>query len=215
MDKIEKGTILHDLLPCSEALLPVMRNEKDKKGTTYQQIADTTGITLDTIKRFYSGEHKNPGILKVAALCRYFNLSMDALFGFVTTKDIVARTELEEKNAEIEALQEELQSTKEALAARTAEYEGRIAQYQRSLAESKDDKTQLVESLKKRNATLAEKEQDYKNEIKELKAEHREDMRWKNRVIKTLGIALGILVVLIITIFIIDKLNPNIGWFRY
>ena len=54
MDKFEKGTILYDLQPYCNALLPLMRDEKDKKGTTYQEISDITGITMDNIKRFYT-----------------------------------------------------------------------------------------------------------------------------------------------------------------
>ena len=32
MDTFEKGTILYELKPHCDALLPVMRNEKEKKG---------------------------------------------------------------------------------------------------------------------------------------------------------------------------------------
>ena len=123
MDKFEKGTILYDLQPYCNALLPLMRDEKDKKGATYQEISDTTGITMDNIKRFYTGEHKQPSVYKIAALCHYFGLSMDALFGFVPSDKTVAYTELEEKDAEIEALRAKVASQQD-------DYERRLSSYQ-------------------------------------------------------------------------------------
>ena len=174
MDKFEKGTILYDLQPYCDALLPVMRNEKDKKGKTYQQISDTTGITMDNIKRFYSGEHKQPSIYKIAALCKYFGLSMDALFGFIPTEKTVAYTELEQKNAEIEALQAELNGMKEAMTAQQVEYQGKLAEYKDLITDLKTDKA------------------DYKAEMKR-----------KNRIIRMLSIALGVFVVLALVLLFV------------
>jgi transcriptional regulator with XRE-family HTH domain len=174
MDKFEKGTILYDLQPHCNALLTVMRNEKDKKGTTYQQISDVTGITMDNIKRFYTGEHKQPSVYKIAALCRYFGLSMDALFGFIPTEKTVARTELEEKDAEIANLKEQNKLLKDEMAAQQTKNEDRIAEYKSLLADLKTDKA------------------DYKTE-----------MNRKNRIIRMLSIALGVFVVLAIALLII------------
>ena len=174
MDKFEKGTILYDLQPYCDALLPVMRNEKDKKGKTYQQISDTTGITMDNIKRFYTGEHKQPSVYKIAALCKYFGLSMDALFGFAPTAKTVAYTELEEKDAEIAALKEQNQALKDEMAAQQTKYEDRIAEYKSLLADLKTDKA------------------DYKTE-----------MNRKNRIIRMLTISLSVLVVLAIALLFI------------
>ena len=174
MDKFEKGTILYDLQPHCNALLTVMRNEKDKKGTTYQQISDVTGITMDNIKRFYSGEHKQPSIYKIAALCKYFGLSMDALFGFIPTEKTVARTELEEKDAEIANLKEQNKLLKDEMAAQQTKYEDRIAEYKGLLADLKTDKA------------------DFKTE-----------MNRKNRIIRILSITLGVFVVLALALLII------------
>ena len=185
MDKFEKGTILYDLQPYCDALLQVMRNEKDKKGKPYQHISDTTGITMDNIKRFYSGEHKQPSVYKIAALCKYFGLSMDALFGFIPTEKTVAYTELEEKNAEIDALHAELKGVKEAMSAQQAEYQGRIAEYKELLADMKADK-----------------------------AEYKAAMTRKNRIIRSLGIGLGIFVLLALALLLADVLTNHTGWFR-
>ncbi len=193
MDKFEKGTILYDLQPHCNALLSVMRTEKDKKGKTYQQISDDTGITMDAIKRFYTGEHKQPSVYKIAALCRYFSLSMDALFGFVPTDKTVAYTELEEKNAEIEAL-------KAKLASQQDDYERRLSSYQDHLADMKADKAALVESLKSRASQLTEKEAEHKRDIAEIKAQYQATMKVKTRTINTLAIALGVIVVLLIAL---------------
>ena len=174
MDKFEKGTILYDLQPHCNALLTVMRNEKDKKGTTYQQISDVTGITMDNIKRFYTGEHKQPSVYKIAALCRYFGLSMDALFGFIPTEKTVARTELEEKDAELANLKEQNKLLKDEMAAQQAKFEDRIAEYKSLLADLKTDKS------------------DYKTE-----------MNRKNRIIRMLSITLGVFVVLALALLVI------------
>lgn len=193
MDKFEKGTILYDLQPHCNALLPLMRAEKDKKGTTYQQISDVTGITMDNIKRFYTGEHKQPSVYKIAALCRYFGLSMDALFGFVPSDKTVAYTELEEKDAEIEALRAKVASQQD-------DYERRLSSYQDHLADMKADKAALVESLRSRAAQLAEKEAEHKRDIAEIKAQYQATMKAKNRITNILAIALGVAVLLLIAL---------------
>jgi len=207
MDKFEKGTILYDLQPHCNALLSVMRTEKDKKGKTYQQISDDTGITMDAIKRFYTGEHKQPSVYKIAALCRYFGLSMDALFGFVPTDKTVAYTELEEKDAEIASLREQNKILKDEMATQRVECEGRIAEYKSLITDLKKDKSELVASLKSRNvhhqAQLAEKENEYKSEFQEIKADYKEEMKRKNRIIRILGISLGAFVVLVLALLII------------
>ncbi len=182
MDKFEKGTILYDLQPHCTALLSVMRTEKDKKGTTYQQISDVTGITMDNIKRFYTGEHKQPSVYKIAALCKYFGLSMDALFGFVPTAKTVAYTELEEKDAEITALQEKNKALKDEMTAQQAEYQERLAEYKSLIADLKADKA------------------DFKTE-----------MNRKNRIIRMLSIALSVVILVILALFVTDALTTHIG----
>jgi transcriptional regulator with XRE-family HTH domain len=202
MDKFEKGTILYDLQPYCNALLPVMRTEKDKTGKTYQQISDTTGITMDNIKRFYTGEHKQPSVYKIAALCKYFNLSMDALFGFLPTAKTVARTELDEKDAEIEALKEQNKNIKAEMASRIEDYERRMSAQQSHLADVKADKVALTASLKEKNKLMAEKEAEYKASLGEMKAEYKNAIIAKNRVIKILNIIIGILTAGIIALLL-------------
>ena len=218
MDKFEKGTILYDLQPYCKALLPIMRDEKDKKGVTYQEISDATGITMDNIKRFYTGEHKQPSVYKIATLCRYFGLSMDGLFGFVPTPMTVAYTELEEKNAEIAALKEHDRILEDELATQQVEYEDMIAEYRDHLADLKHDKSELVESLKSENAylqsQLAEHEAAYENKLKEVKASYQAELDRKSRAIRSLGIALGVLVLVILALFVGDALTTHLGWFR-
>ena len=203
MDNVEKGTILYDLQPYCNALLPVMRTEKDKTGKTYQQISDDTGIPLDHIKRFYTGEHKQPCIYKIAALCRYFGLSMDALFGFAPTAKTVAHTELDEKDAEIEYLKEQNKHIKEDMATRIEEYEHQIKAYQDHLTDLKADKSALTASLKENNKLMAGKEAEYKATFEGIMAEYKNAINAKNRTIKTLSIILGILVAGIITLLLI------------
>ena len=215
MDKFEKGTILYDLQPYCNALLPVMRDEKDRKDVTYQEISDATGITMDAIKRFYTGEHKQPSVYKIAALCRYFGLSMDALFGFVPTPMTVAYTELEEKNAEIAALKEHDRILEDELAAQHAEYEGKITEYKDHLADLKHDKSELVDSLRSENAylqsQLAEHETEHKNKLKEVKSAYQTELDRKSRTIHILGLALGVVVVVLLALFVTDVLTTHIG----
>ena len=150
MDKFEKGTILYELQPYCDALLPVMRDEKDKKGKPYQHISDTTGIPMDNLKRFYTGEHKQPCVYKIAALCKYFGLSMDALFGLSPAAQAVANAELEQKNATIEALQAELH----ALSAQQADYQGRIADLKNLILEMNSDKAEYKAAMKRKNRII-------------------------------------------------------------
>ena len=219
MDKFEKGTILYDLQPYCNALLPVMRDEKDRKDATYQEISDATGITMDAIKRFYTGEHKQPSVYKIAALCRYFGLSMDALFGFVPTPMTVAYTELEEKNAEIASLKEHDRILENELAAQHAEYEEKISEYKDHLADLKHDKSEIVSSLQKEYAylqsLLAEHEAEYKNKLKEVKDAYQAELNRKTRTIRILGIALGVVIVILLALFVTNALISHIGWLRY
>ena len=208
MDKFEKGTILYDLQPYCNALLPLMRDEKDKKGATYQEISDITGITMDNIKRFYTGEHKQPSVYKIAALCHYFGLSMDALFGLATTDKTVAYTELEKKDAEIEVL-------KAKIATQADEYERRLATCQSQLA---DTKAEMAAQAVEHGLKIDEYKKlctAFYTDAQSDKEENKKAIKAKDRTINMLAIALGVIVVLLIALLVADNMFTHIGWIRF
>ena len=44
---------------------------------------------------------------------------------------------------------------------------------------------------------------------------HTDQIAYRNKLIRILAIAVGVLVVLIITILLFDIFNPNVGWFKF
>lgn len=67
--------------------METIKARKNELGLTNQQIADATGIPLSNIKKYFSGDIKNPSLFYTAYACQLLGLSLDDLMGMERTKD--------------------------------------------------------------------------------------------------------------------------------
>ena len=71
---------LEDLTPLVEALREKIREEKRKSGLTIDQLTGEAGISRTTVIKLLSNSKIDPKLTDIAALCRYFDLSLDRVF---------------------------------------------------------------------------------------------------------------------------------------
>ena len=71
---------LEDLTPLVEALREKIREEKRKSGLTIDQLTGEAGISRTAVIKLLSNSKIDPKLTDIAALCRYFDLSLDRVF---------------------------------------------------------------------------------------------------------------------------------------
>lgn len=76
-------TIIQRIQPQCDALPLRMKDAKNAQHKTNQSVADSTGLPISTVAKFFSGTLSNPGVFGVAAMCIDLDLSLDNLMGIV------------------------------------------------------------------------------------------------------------------------------------
>ena len=71
---------VEDLTPLVEALRENIREAKRKSGLTIDRLADEAGISRTAVIKLLSNSKIDPKLTDIAALCRYFDLSLDRVF---------------------------------------------------------------------------------------------------------------------------------------
>lgn len=74
-------TIIQRIQPQCDALPRRMKDAKNAQHKTNQSVADSTGLPISTVAKFFSGTLSNPGVFGVAAMCIDLDLSLDNLMG--------------------------------------------------------------------------------------------------------------------------------------
>lgn len=64
-----------------ESLHVVLREHKEEKHLTNQEIGDAINVSAERVRKFFAGDLANPNVFSVMALCNYLGLSLDALLG--------------------------------------------------------------------------------------------------------------------------------------
>lgn len=78
--KKENGEIFRSALQDKcENLYIVLREHKEARHLTNQEVADAINVPVDRVRKFFAGELKNPNVFSVMAICIYFGLSLDTL----------------------------------------------------------------------------------------------------------------------------------------
>lgn len=108
MENSQNSTIVAQMQPIFDALPEKLKDEKNRRGMTNQQLSDTTGVPIATTSRIFAGAVTNPGIFHVAALCAALGLSMDVLMELSPPE--------EDHTAELAQLRLELSHKEELLA---------------------------------------------------------------------------------------------------
>lgn len=63
-----------------------IKQEKEARRMTTQQIAERSGVPASTISRILSGQTDSPSIHNIVAICRAVGVSLDELFGISQPK---------------------------------------------------------------------------------------------------------------------------------
>ena len=100
-------TILVKIQEECNDFLPKMKDLKNQKGSTNQEIADKTGIPISHIAKFFSGNLSNPHLFGAVAVCTFFNVSLDELFNLKAEKK--TNDSINQLQAENEHLKKELE----------------------------------------------------------------------------------------------------------
>lgn len=78
--KRESSQIFHsELQDKCENLYIILREHKEAKHLTNQDVADAINVPVERVRKFFAGELKNPNVFSVMAMCIYFGLSLDTL----------------------------------------------------------------------------------------------------------------------------------------
>lgn len=111
--------VLTQIQDHSENLLPNLKRRKAELKMTNSEIADRTGISLDTVRKYFAGESKSPNVYNIMSMCILMGLSLDDLLGNyqVRTPEPVDHDNcmrVKSLEMEIHGLKTELNYTKQA-----------------------------------------------------------------------------------------------------
>ena len=182
---------------CSGPNLAVMTVERaceflqicrQQLGYSYQKVADLSMLSVITVKRILTGQIKDPGFMTMQALS--FVLVGDPNGKHPCAIDLFG----EETKTALTACKE----AKDALARKDAEFD-RLRE---------DDRAKinfLKQQVDFQGAQMVEKDR--------LMHERYDFLKRKDRIILLLGLLLSVCLLAIIGALVIDKLNPDIGFF--
>ena len=89
-------------------LQDICKEKAQALGINYQEIADQTGIPLQTVRNFFSTASKAPSIQTAAPICKVLGVSIDEYFG-ITDKLTMSEEVLSAKNDSLRAHKKELE----------------------------------------------------------------------------------------------------------
>lgn len=170
-------------------------HSKDKKWTN-AYIADAAGLSEKTIKRFFAGDLDD---LKLSTAASIIKVLVNGTWGqYPCALAAMAEQEYGDSHAIAEQCKQ-LQETLDAL----------TATHKREISEIREFEQGRVEYLKKQ---VAFKEEQMRAKD-QLLHERYEFIKRKDRIIALLGILLAVALLVIIAALVIDRLNPEVGFF--
>ena len=89
-------------------LQDICKEKAQALGINYQEIADQTGIPLQTVRNFFSTASKAPSIQTAAPICKVLGVSIDEYFE-ITDKLTMSEEVLSAKNDTLRAHKKELE----------------------------------------------------------------------------------------------------------
>ena len=162
---------------------------KEKRGLTYEAIAEASGIPESTIKKLFSWKVENPGLDTILPIMYVLDGSFE---------------EIEGKNKD-EIKEFSISSIKEM-------YEFQLAKIAKMNESHIENIRSHYEQHREDVTTNYEMRLADKREILKEKDEHIKTLKKENLISKILaGVGYGILIVLLI----LEVANPNLGWLRF
>lgn len=89
-------------------LWEMCRTKKENLNLTMQEIADSAGLPVGTVKKFFSAASKSPSVYTVAPICRVLGVSLDEYFE-ITDRLTMSEEVLNAKNDTLRAHKKELE----------------------------------------------------------------------------------------------------------
>ena len=89
-------------------LWEICRIKKENLNLTMQEIADSAGLPVGTVKKFFSAASKSPSVYTVAPICRVLGVSLDEYFE-ITDRLTMSEEVLNAKNDTLRAHKKELE----------------------------------------------------------------------------------------------------------
>lgn len=106
-------TIIQRIQPQCDALPQRMKDAKNAQRKTNQSVADSTGVPLSTVAKFFSGTLSNPSVFGVAAMCIDLDLSLDNLMGITQEQPEENRSHIMELELKLESSEAQVALLKE------------------------------------------------------------------------------------------------------
>lgn len=78
---MEKETILQSIHEKCDGLMPALKEKKKELKLTSQDISDRTGVSNDTVRKFFAGKSKSPNVYNMMSICIALGVSLDELLG--------------------------------------------------------------------------------------------------------------------------------------
>ena len=110
MDDSDRRTIIQQIQPHCDTFHDRLKDEKIRQRKTNQDIANSTGIPVTYVTKFFGGRRADISVGYVAAICIDLGLSMDDLIG------IPPQEPEEDQPGDVERLRAELRHKDELLA---------------------------------------------------------------------------------------------------
>lgn len=100
---------IQKITPYIDHFQAAIRDEKESRHLTIEQLAELSGVPYSVVGRISSGAHPDPKLVNAAALCDVLGLSLDELCGLSAPSQpdeaLLARVhDLEIENAELRAV---------------------------------------------------------------------------------------------------------------
>lgn len=103
---IPDQTIIQKIQPQCDSLHIKMRDQKDALHETNQSVADSTGIPISNVGKFFSGALTSPSVFYTAAMCIHLGMSLDELFEIAQPENAEKikqlESQLEKANSDLE-----------------------------------------------------------------------------------------------------------------
>lgn len=81
--------VLTQIQNYSDNLLPALKRRKTELKLTNTDIAERTGISLDTVRKYFAGESKSPNVFNIMSMCIMMGLSLDNLLGNPHEREVI------------------------------------------------------------------------------------------------------------------------------
>lgn len=168
-----------------EIVAKYLNSLKDKTGLTFKEIAEKAQKSESTVKNLFFANVDDPRLASVAPTVYAMDGSIDEMLNPNRKKE-----DTKDTTTLIESYEHRISLMKENHEERKEHYERRLS-----------DKRELIDALK--------------GQIEKIKADENEEIKSLRRANIIKNIIIAVFVVGVITLLVLELLNPTRGWFTF